>query len=109
MSSLAGRVVRLGSAVYAASKFAVNALSESLRQEVTARGVRVIVVEPGVVETELREHIPDPAAKQQMMATAASMRQLQLEDVAAAVLYAVSQPEHVAVNELFIRPVDQTY
>jgi clavulanate-9-aldehyde reductase len=109
LSSSSGRIARPGSAVYSASKFAVNAFSESLRQEVTARGVRVIVVEPGVVETELRDHITDPAAKERIMAAAASVRQLQPEDIAAAVTYAVSQPEHVAVNELFIRPVDQTW
>jgi clavulanate-9-aldehyde reducatase len=109
LSSSSGRVARSGSAVYSASKFAVNAFSESLRQEVTARGVRVVVVEPGVVETELRDHITDPAAKERITAAAASVRQLQPEDVAAAVTYAVSQPEHVAVNELFIRPVDQTW
>jgi clavulanate-9-aldehyde reductase len=109
LSSSSGRVARAGSAVYSASKFAVNAFSESLRQEVTARGVRVIVVEPGVVETELRDHITDPAAKERITAAAASVRQLQPEDIAAAVTYAVSQPDHVAVNELFIRPVDQTW
>jgi clavulanate-9-aldehyde reducatase len=109
ISSSSGRVARPGSAVYSASKFAVNAFSESLRQEVTARGVRLIVLEPGVVDTELRDHITDPAAKERMTAAAASVRQLRPEDVAAAVLYAVSQPEHVSVNELFIRPVDQTW
>jgi len=109
LSSSSGRVARPGSAVYSASKFAVNAFSESLRQEVTARGVRVIVLEPGVVETELRDHITDVGAKERMTAAAASVRQLQPDDVAAAALYAVSQPEHVAVNEVFIRPVDQTW
>jgi NADP-dependent 3-hydroxy acid dehydrogenase YdfG len=67
------------------------------------------VLEPGVVDTELRDHITDPAAKERMTAAAASVRQLRPEDVAAAALYAVSQPEHVSVNELFIRPVDQTW
>ncbi len=109
LSSSSGRVARPGSAVHSASKFAVNAFSESLRQEVTARGVRVVVLEPGVVETELRDHITDAAAKERMNAAAASVRQLQPEDVAAAALYAVSQPEHVSVNEVFIRPVDQTW
>jgi NADP-dependent 3-hydroxy acid dehydrogenase YdfG len=109
ISSSSGRVARPGSAVYSASKFAVTAFSESLRQEVTARGVRVVVVEPGIVETELREHITDATAKERIDAAAASVRQLQPEDVAAAVLYAVTQPGHVAVNEVFIRPVDQTW
>jgi NADP-dependent 3-hydroxy acid dehydrogenase YdfG len=109
LSSSSGRLARPGSAVYSASKFAVNAFSEALRQEVTARGIRVIVLEPGVVETELRDHITDRAAKERITAAAASVRQLQPEDVAAAALYAVSQPEHVAINEVFIRPVDQTW
>jgi clavulanate-9-aldehyde reducatase len=66
LSSSSGRLARPGSAVYSASKFAVNAFSESLRQEVTARGIRVIVLEPGVVETELRDHITDRAAREQI-------------------------------------------
>jgi NADP-dependent 3-hydroxy acid dehydrogenase YdfG len=107
MSSVAGRIARLGSGAYNASKWAVNAFSESLRQEVTGRGVRVVLIEPGVVETELREHITQPAAKEQIQSMADSMRQLQPEDVATAVLYAVAQPEHVAINEVLIRPTDQ--
>jgi clavulanate-9-aldehyde reducatase len=109
ISSNAGRVARAGGAVYSATKFAVNAFSESLRQEVTTRGVRVVVLEPGVVATELRDHITDVAARDRIEATAAAMRQLQPEDVAAAALYALSQPEHVAVNEILIRPADQTF
>ncbi|HYN97098.1 MAG TPA: SDR family NAD(P)-dependent oxidoreductase [Pilimelia sp.] len=107
MSSTAGRTVRAGTGVYNATKWAVNAFSESLRQEVTARGLRVVVVEPGIVATELREHITQPAAKERIEATAAGMRQLQPADVAAAVLYAVGQPAHVAVNEVLVRPTDQ--
>ncbi|GGP34367.1 SDR family NAD(P)-dependent oxidoreductase [Saccharothrix coeruleofusca] len=107
VSSTAGRVVRAGGGVYNATKFGLNAFSESLRLEVTQRGVRVIVVEPGVVATELRDHITDQEAKANMERTAAAMRQLQPEDVAAAVVYAVTQPEHVAVNEILVRPTDQ--
>ncbi|HLL64154.1 MAG TPA: SDR family NAD(P)-dependent oxidoreductase [Micromonosporaceae bacterium] len=107
MSSTAGRFARSGAGGYNASKWAVNAFSEALRQEVTTRGVRVVVVEPGVVETELRDHITQPAAKEQIDAMANAMRQLQPEDVAAAVVYAVTQPPHVAVNEVLIRPTDQ--
>jgi clavulanate-9-aldehyde reductase len=109
LSSTAGRVARLGNAAYAASKFAVNAFSESLRQEVTTRGVRVIVLEPGMVETELREHITQPAARERIEAAATAIRQLQPEDIAAAVCYALRQPERVAVNEVLIRPVDQSW
>jgi NADP-dependent 3-hydroxy acid dehydrogenase YdfG len=109
VSSTAGRVVRSGVAVYNATKFGLNAFSESLRQEVTQRGVRVVVVEPGVVATELREHITDQAAKDGINRLADSMRQLQPTDIANAVLYAVTQPHHVAVNEILVRPTDQSW
>jgi len=107
VSSVAGRVAARGSGVYNASKFAVNAFSESLRQEVTQQGVRVTLIEPGVVETELREHITDAAAKEGIAGRVAQMRQLQSVDVAAAIVYAVTQPEHVSVNEVLVRPTDQ--
>ncbi|MBA3524040.1 MAG: SDR family NAD(P)-dependent oxidoreductase [Geodermatophilaceae bacterium] len=107
ISSVAGRVANKGSGVYNASKFAVNAFSESLRQEVTQQGVRVTLVEPGMVATELREHITDATAKQAVQTRAEGMRQLQPEDIAAAVVYAVTQPPHVAVNEILVRPTDQ--
>ena len=63
ISSVAGRIARLGSGVYNASKWAVNAFSESLRQEVTGRGVRISLVEPGAVATELTDHITQPEAR----------------------------------------------
>lgn len=107
ISSTAGRVAAKGAGVYNASKFAVNAFSESLRQEVTQRGVRVSVIEPGVVETELRDHITDQVAKSAITERAGSLRQLQSADIAAAIVYAVTQPEHVAVNEILVRPTDQ--
>ena len=107
MSSVAGRTARKGAGVYNASKWAVNAFSESLRQEVTAKGVRIGLVEPGAVATELQSHITHPGAKaasQQMFAT---MRALKADDIARAVLYLVTQPPHVAVNEVLVRPTDQ--
>jgi NADP-dependent 3-hydroxy acid dehydrogenase YdfG len=107
VSSVAGRVARKGSGVYNASKWAVNAFSESLRQEVTGRGVRIGLVEPGAVATELSDHITQPEAKQASKDNAARMRTLQSEDIARAVVYLVSQPPHVAVNEVLIRPTDQ--
>ncbi|MEU4738914.1 SDR family NAD(P)-dependent oxidoreductase [Actinosynnema sp. NPDC023658] len=109
VSSTAGRVVRAGTAVYNATKFGLNAFSESLRQEVTQRGVRVVVVEPGIVETELRDHITHQASKDGITELAGSMRQLQPRDVANAVVYAVTQPAHVAVNEILVRPTDQPW
>ena len=107
ISSVAGRVARKGSGVYNASKWAVNAFSESLRQEVTARGVRISLVEPGAVATELSSHITQPEAREASRRTAESMRTLQSEDIARAILYVVSQPPHVAINEVLVRPTDQ--
>lgn len=109
MSSTAGRVARFGNGAYAASKFAVNAFSEALRQEVAGDKVRVIVVEPGIVNTELRDHITQPAAKEQIQQTAAKLQQLQPDDIAAAVRYALQQPPHASVNEVLIRPTDQSW
>jgi NADP-dependent 3-hydroxy acid dehydrogenase YdfG len=107
MSSVAGRVARKGSGVYNASKWAVNAFSESLRQEVTGRGVRVGLVEPGAVATELTDHITQPEARAGAVQMYTSMRALQAEDIARAVLYMVTQPPHVAINEMLVRPTDQ--
>jgi len=107
VSSVAARQVARGSGVYNASKHAVNAFSESLRQEVTGRGVRVVLVEPGMVATELRTHITQDEARERVERRAAGMRQLTSEDVADAVLWAVTRPEHVSVNEVLVRPTDQ--
>ncbi|TWH72547.1 NADP-dependent 3-hydroxy acid dehydrogenase YdfG [Modestobacter roseus] len=107
VSSVAGRTARLGAGVYNASKWAVNAFSESLRQEVTQRGVRIGLVEPGAVATELSSHITQADARQQSQQMAESMRTLDPEDIARAVLYLVTQPPHVAVNEVLVRPTDQ--
>ena len=107
MSSVAGRQARKGAGVYNASKWAVNAFSESLRQEVTGRGVRVGLVEPGAVATELTDHITQPDAKAASQQMYTSMRSLHAEDIARAVLYLVTQPPHVAVNEVLVRPTDQ--
>ncbi|MGY1642976.1 SDR family NAD(P)-dependent oxidoreductase [Geodermatophilus sp. SYSU D00703] len=107
VSSVAGRTARKGAGVYNASKWAVNAFSESLRQEVTARGVRVSLVEPGAVATELSSHITQPEAREASRQMAESMRTLQADDVARAIVYVVTQPPHVAVNEVLVRPTDQ--
>jgi NADP-dependent 3-hydroxy acid dehydrogenase YdfG len=107
ISSVAGRTARKGAGVYNASKWAVNAFSESLRQEVTARGVRISLVEPGAVATELSSHITQAQAREESRRMAASMTTLQAEDIARAILYVVSQPPHVAVNEVLVRPTDQ--
>lgn len=107
ISSTSGRIASAMGGVYAATKFGVNAFTESLRQEVTERGVRVVTIEPGMVDTELADHIGDDAIRAMAKQMAGSMRTLSAEDVAAAVLYAVGQPDHVAVNEILLRPTDQ--
>jgi NADP-dependent 3-hydroxy acid dehydrogenase YdfG len=107
ISSTAGRIANPNVSGYSASKFGIVAFSESLRREVYKDKIRVTVIEPGIVETELREHIPHAGTKQAIDAFAASVRQLQPEDVANAVLYCVSQPPHVNINEILMRPTDQ--
>ena len=69
--------------------------------------IRVTVIEPGAAATELREHIPDADTQKRLNAWADSMRQLQAEDIANAILFAVSQPDHVNINEILMRPTDQ--
>jgi NADP-dependent 3-hydroxy acid dehydrogenase YdfG len=108
VSSVAGRTVRAGSAGYNASKWAVNAFSEALRQEVTRSGVRVSLVEPGLVTTELPTHITHPETRDRLVRhyeTAAAP--LAASDIAEAVLYIVGQPPHVAINEVLVRPTEQ--
>ncbi|MGY1787363.1 SDR family NAD(P)-dependent oxidoreductase [Geodermatophilus sp. SYSU D00698] len=107
VSSVAGRTARKGAGVYNASKWAVNAFSESLRQEVTTRGVRISLVEPGAVATELTDHITQPDAKAASVRMYTEMTPLQAGDVARAITYVVSQPPHVAVNEVLVRPTAQ--
>ncbi|MGP3691445.1 SDR family oxidoreductase [Streptomyces sp. IBSNAI002] len=89
-------------AVYCASKFAVRAISEGLRQESPDGGVRVTLVSPGVTESELADGIADPAAREAMRAYRAVA--LPASAVAAAIAYAVSQPAEVDVNEIVVRP-----
>jgi len=107
ISSTAGRVANPDASVYAATKFGVGAFSEALRREVYKDNIRVTVIEPGAVATELREHVPDPDTRERIDTWARSMRQLQSEDVAAALLSAVSQRPHVNVHELLLRQTDQ--
>ena len=105
-SSVAGRTVRLGSGVYNASKHAVGAFAEALRQEVTRRHVRVSLVEPGAVSTELGSH-NSAAVQEQMAKRFADMERLQSDDIARAIAFVVTSPRHMAVNEMLIRPTEQ--
>jgi NADP-dependent 3-hydroxy acid dehydrogenase YdfG len=107
ISSVAGRRANEASAGYSATKFGVNAFSESLRKETSDSGVKVTVVEPGAVDTELGLHIPDEQVQERMAEMAADLTFLQPDDIADAIRYAVTRPERVAINELLIRPVDQ--
>ncbi|WP_222919115.1 SDR family NAD(P)-dependent oxidoreductase [Natrinema sp. SYSU A 869] len=108
VSSTAGRDANANSSGYSATKFGVNAFTESLRQEVTTEGIRTTIIEPGAVETELQEHIPDEEIREQIEdGFLDSITPLQSEDIARAIAYAVTQPQHVSVNEMLIRPTDQ--
>lgn len=107
IASTAGRIANPNVSGYSASKFGIVAFTESLRREVYKDNIRVTVIEPGVVATELRDHIPHPATKQAVDAWASSLRQLQPDDVANAVVFCVSQPDHVNINEILMRPTDQ--
>jgi NADP-dependent 3-hydroxy acid dehydrogenase YdfG len=105
VSSVAGRRAMSGSGVYNATKFGVNAFSEALRQEVTAEHVRVAVVEPGAVETELTDHLrPDV---REALRSGFDFERLQSEDIADAIAYIVTRERRIAINELLIRPTEQ--
>jgi len=106
VSSVAGRVARLNSGVYNATKWGVGAFSESLRQEVTARHVRVTIIEPGATATELASH-NRPEIMADMAKTFGGIERLEAADIADSIRYAVTQPRHVAVNEILIRPTEQ--
>jgi NADP-dependent 3-hydroxy acid dehydrogenase YdfG len=106
ISSTAGRVARLNSGVYNATKFGVVAFSESLRQEVTARHVRVSIVEPGATATELASH-NRPVILEEMAKNFGGIELMASEDIADAIVYVVTRPRRVAVNEMLIRPTEQ--
>ena len=108
ISSVAGRFANPGSGVYNLTKFGVGAFSEALRRESVAGKIRVIVIEPGFVETELQSHNEGA-----VLDTIEKMRDqigdvLTADDIANGIAYAVTQPRHVAVNEMLIRPAGQS-
>jgi NADP-dependent 3-hydroxy acid dehydrogenase YdfG len=107
ISSVAGRIVFPAGSVYCATKHAITALSEGLRQEFSQRSnIRVTCVEPGVVATELTNTITDESLKA-FVESSKKMESLRSEDIANAIVYAVESPPHVNVNEILIRPVTQ--
>ena len=108
VSSVAGRRATLGAAVYNMTKFGVTGFSEALRQEALHAGVRVTVVEPGYVETELQGHNTNPVVVETMEKMREQIGQpLQADDIAQAIAYAIAQPEHVNVSEVLVVPRGQ--
>ena len=105
IASVAGHKVNGGSAVYAATKHAVRVISEALRQEVTADGIRVTIVSPGATESELFERITDPASLKRLSGAAAIA--LPADSVARAIAFAIGEPDAVDINEILIRPQAQ--
>jgi NADP-dependent 3-hydroxy acid dehydrogenase YdfG len=111
VSSVAGRVAALGSGVYNMTKWGVVGYSEALRQEALHIGVRVTIIEPGYVETELQGHNTNPIVVEQMEKMRESLGDdgvLKADDIASAIVYATSQPKHVSVNEILVRPTGQS-
>ena len=108
ISSTAGRVARPNTAVYSLTKFGVNAFSEGVRQELIGKRVRVGIIGPGTVATEITDHLPQQARDAFNQRTA-GMVKLQPEDIAEAVVYMVTRDRRVAVNEMLIRAAEQTW
>jgi NADP-dependent 3-hydroxy acid dehydrogenase YdfG len=108
LSSVAGREANVGQAVYNMTKWGVTGFSEALRQEAMQSNIRVTCVEPGWVETELHGHNEDPVVIEAMEKMRTKIGDvLSSEDIARSIVYAVSQPDHVAVNEVLVRPTKQ--
>jgi NADP-dependent 3-hydroxy acid dehydrogenase YdfG len=108
ISSTAGRMARPGSSVYSLTKFGIAAFSEALRQELLGQRVRVSVVEPGTVDTELVSHLRD-GVRQAATSQTGSIEPLRPEDIADAVAYIVTRDRRVAVNEVLVRAGEQTW
>ena len=108
VSSTGGRVARPGTAVYSLTKFGIGAFSESIRQEVLADRVRVSLVEPGTVQTEITDHLPD-ADREAMERRTEGMVKLLPIDVAETVAFIVTRDRRVAVNEILVRSAEQTW
>lgn len=105
ISSVAGRFAAATTAGYNATKFGVTAFTEALRQEFAQRHLRISVVEPGRVDTELFDHREGSA--EGFTAMFGQIDYLQPDDIAEAVSYIVTNPRHVAINEIVIRPTEQ--
>ncbi|MGP9695393.1 SDR family oxidoreductase, partial [Brachybacterium sp. AOP25-B2-12] len=105
ISSVAGRTARATNGVYAATKWGINGWSESMRQELLP-GVRVTLIEPGVVDTELPTHITDDATREAVQ-KGYDVATVKPEDVAEIIAFVLARPRHLAINEVLLRPADQ--
>ena len=108
VSSVAGRKARAGMAVYNLTKHGVGAVSEALRQELAADRVRVSIIEPGIVATELTDHIRD-GVREVVQEAIGKIEALRSEDIADAIVWSVTRPAHVSVNEVLVQPTAQTW
>jgi NADP-dependent 3-hydroxy acid dehydrogenase YdfG len=106
VSSVAGRQASFGAAVYNMTKWGVGGFSEGLRQEVLNHDIRVTIVEPGAVATELLDH-NSPEIQAAAPRRLEGLVMLEAGDIADAILYALTRPEHVAINEVLVRPTRQ--
>lgn len=107
ISSIAARIANPGSAMYAATKAAVSSLGESLRKEFLGDHIRMTTILPGFAETEFLDHLPEKNRREAIKQAMASIEPLKPEDVADAILYAITRPPHVSINEIVIRPTLQ--
>ena len=105
VSSVAGRRVGAGGGIYQLTKHGVGVFSEALRQEITERYVRSSLVEPGATESELVSHVREDV-RSQLPPSAGKI--LEAEDIADAIVYVVTRPRHVAINEILVRPTEQS-
>jgi NADP-dependent 3-hydroxy acid dehydrogenase YdfG len=109
LSSVAGRRAEPGAAVYNMTKFGVHAFSEALRQEALHERIRVTTVAPGFVDTELQGHNRNPVVQQSLSRARERIGEvLRPEDIADAIVHAVTRPPHVCVNEVVVRPTQQS-
>lgn len=107
ISSVSGRFAGPNQGGYNATKWGLNGFSEALRREVNTDGIKVTLIEPGVVRTELTDHIPHEVTRTNYESNIAKMEALESEDIANAIRYVVTQPRRVSINEVLIRPLDQ--
>jgi NADP-dependent 3-hydroxy acid dehydrogenase YdfG len=104
ISSTAGRLVGAGNVGYTASKHAVNAFADGMRQEVAALGIRVTLIEPGATTTEVALSIPDPESRARIDRHVSKEGSMRAQDVGGAIVYALKQPPNVNVREIWIAP-----